>query len=70
MNRQDWVFVGTRLLGVFFFARGVVALPSILDLNPNVKAEAAPFLEPILTILVGSVLAAYANRICAWRDRG
>lgn len=70
MNRQDWVFVGVRLLGVFLLAQGVVAFPTILNLNPNVKAQTAPFLEPILRILVGLLLAAFADRISTWRDRG
>ena len=69
MNRQDWVFVGVRLLGVFFLARGVVAFPTIFQLDPGVKSETAAFLEPILLIVVGLVLAAFAGPIGGWRDR-
>lgn len=57
-----------RLIGIWMLAQGVVELPDILNLNPNVKSQTAPFLHPILRVLVGFVLAAFAGRIGAWRD--
>jgi hypothetical protein len=64
MNRQDWVFVGIRLLGVFLLVQGVVALPMLVDCNPNVKADTPRILDPILRILIGLFLAIRSDRIC------
>ena len=67
MNRNDWVFVGVRLLGVFLLAEGLVALPMILAAGPRAGAAEAPLvLGPLLHIAVGVALAVGTARICRW----
>lgn len=67
MNRHDWVFVGIRLLGVFFLAHGLVAFPVIL-LASN-RSDAPLILDPLLRIAIGFVLAVFTDRICEWLNR-
>lgn len=68
MSRQDWVFVGTRFLGVVFLARGAGSLAFFFVLSPGWSGAMASLVEPSLLILVGLGLVAFARRIAAWRD--
>ena len=67
MNRNDWVFVGVRLLGVFLLSEGIVTLPMLIVAGPHPGSSDAPIiLGPILRVVVGASLAFGTVRICRW----
>ncbi len=67
MDKNDWVFVGVRLLGMFLLAEGLVTLPLIIAAGPRAgAAEAQLIMGPLLHIAVGVVLAVGTARICRW----
>lgn len=69
MNRQDWEFVGVRLLGVYFMVVGVASLPGMLA--PGFSTHWSLVLPPILYLLAGLLLAIETNRVRCWLgDRG
>lgn len=41
MRRDDWVFVGTRLGGLFLLCRGFLALPDVLEWHWKTHAQGA-----------------------------
>ena len=67
MNRNDWVFVGVRLLGVFLLAEGIVTLPMLSLAGPHPGSSDLPIvLGPILRVALGASLAVGTARICRW----
>lgn len=67
MNRNDWVFVGVRLLGVFFLAEGIVTLPVLVLVGPHPGSSDVPIiLGPMLRVALGASLAVGTARICRW----
>lgn len=63
MNRQDWVFVGVRLLGVYLLAEGLVALP--LGLGISARTDFPLLLQPFWRLGVGLALFVFAGRLSA-----
>lgn len=67
MDRNDWVFVGVRLLGVFLLTEGIVTLPMLGLAGPHPSSADAPIiLGPILRVALGASLAVGTARICRW----
>lgn len=67
MTRQDWVFVGVRLLGVYLLAEGLVALPTSLLLSA--QTELPLLLQLFVRIAVGLGLFVFADRLSGSDDR-
>lgn len=67
MNRQDWVFVGVRLLGVYLLAEGLVALPLGLDIDA--RKDLPLVLQTFFQIGVGLALFVFAGRLSSSGER-
>ena len=63
MNRQDWEFVGVRLLGVYFAIVGITALPGLLD--PGLGMHWSIVVTPVLSLLAGLILALRTDHVCS-----
>ncbi len=61
MNKYDWIFVGVRLLGVWFLVRFTIALPGIIGygtLEPDFARDTFAALSTVGTWLFGGILGA------------
>ncbi len=68
MNRQDLVFAGVRLLGVYFLVAGLVAAPSLLEIGANMHWSI--LLTPIVSVAAGYLLAVKTDLVCGWLGSG
>lgn len=74
MNRNDWVFVGIRLLGLWILVQAVLSTPTALmvaqaELQSRSgisRNGASLLLSSGLTMLVGVILLLGASRLSTW----
>ena len=71
MNRNDWVFVGTRLLGLYLIVQAVMSIPGVLmflssELGPH---AGVPPLTCGLQWLMGTLLFLGAPHLTRWLER-
>ena len=64
MNRNDLVFVGVRLLGLYFLVQGGASLPALLD--PDFGPPWSVRLPTILSVAAGAVMAIGTTRVVGW----
>ncbi len=58
MNRDDWIFVGIRIIGVWYLVSGLASV-----------FLAFAFFPFLLHLALGFVLATRTRGICAWLSR-
>lgn len=59
MNRNDWVFAGTRLCGLFLLCRSTLALPGVLEFYRQTHQEGVLYevsASGVAEVLLGWVL--------------
>jgi len=70
MKRDDWVFVGMRLLGIYFIAVALAGLPTLLIYSSETQLDAALMLQAAISfgvrLLIGAVLCMKAPAILGW----
>lgn len=71
MNRDDWVFVGMRLLGLYELVEATVALPTVIAGSWNVPGAnlLGPVLSWGLSAVLGAGLFVGAPYVAAWLRR-
>lgn len=75
MNKQDWIWVGFKLLGVYFVVRGLLCVPTVVRYVISVRNPFGPSVLPDFAVVLAYV-ALYAipgfyllkggNALLAW----
>lgn len=70
MKRDDWVFVGMRLLGLYFMAVALAGLPTVLvfasEPEYGGKLMSSTVMQLGVQLLIGFVLCMGAPGILSW----
>ena len=67
MNRNDWVFVGMRLFGLFLVVQSILGMPDVLMASRlGWAGVGTPLLSAALSMLTGVVLLLGAPWILGW----
>ncbi len=66
MNKHDWVFVGIRLLGVFFLAQLALDVPGLLQSLFDWSISFWWVILVLMRALVGWFLAFRTSTLCGW----
>lgn len=69
MNRNDWVFVGVRLIGVFLVASALADLPSYLESVFAGRGTGWRLFTVPVQVWVGCELLLRGPRICSWLEK-
>jgi hypothetical protein len=76
VDRNDWVFVGLRLAGLFLLCRSALALPGVLETYTETHRtevlyvlSASGIAEVLLGLVLGIVLFLGAPGIGRWLER-
>ena len=66
MNKHDWVFVGVRLLGVFFLAQFALEVPGLLQSLLDASISFWGVILVLVRALVAWFLAFRTSTLCGW----
>jgi len=75
MNRDDWLCIGIRLMGLFWLIEGLSGVPGVLEmyrLMSSVDMGSMPsftWAAPVIELLAGVALLRFSPSIARWIRR-